>query len=108
MGRAREYIHEHLAEPILIPNLCSYCGVSLRTLERAFKSSFGMTPNNYVCAARLNEVRRDLLNSDFSDVPIAKIAMWNGFTHMGRFAQQYKEQFGQLPSADRELTSKKH
>ena len=104
--RAREHIHEHLAEPILIPDLCSYCGTSLRTLERAFKSSFGTTPNNYVRAARLNAVRRDLLNSDFSDVPIADIAMWNGFTHMGRFAQQYKKQFGQLPSADRELPSK--
>ena len=105
--KAREYIHDHLAESILIPDLCSYCGASLRTLERMFKFSFGTTPNNYVRAARLSAVRRDLLNSDYSNFPIADIAMWNGFTHMSRFARYYKNQFGQLPSADREPASKK-
>lgn len=105
--RAREYIHDHLAEPILIPELCSYCGASLRTLERAFKSDFGTTPNRYILAARLNAVRHDLLNADNVSFPIAKVAMWNGFTHMGRFAREYRKQFGFLPSTDRELVRKK-
>jgi len=104
---ARKYIHDHLAEPILIPDLCSYCGASLKTLERMFKSSFGTTPYGYILAARLTAVRRDLLNADYSNFPIAEIAMWNGLTHMGRFARRYKNQFGQLPSVDRELASKK-
>jgi len=105
--RAREYIHDHLAEPILIPELCSYCGASLRTLERAFKSDFGTTPNRYILAARLTAVRHDLLNANNGNFPIAKVAMWNGFTHMGRFAREYKKQFGVLPSADRKLVQKK-
>ncbi len=104
---AREYIHDHLAEPILIPDLCSYCDASLRTLERTFKSDFGTTPYRYILAARLNAVRRDLLNADYSNFPIADIAMWNGFTHMGRFAGEYQKQFGLLPSADRKLVQKK-
>lgn len=107
VARAREYIHDHLAEPILIPDLCLYCGASQRTLERSFRSSFGTTPNNYVLVARLNAVRHDFLNANLCNFPIADIAMWNGFTHMGRFARHYKNQFGQLPSADRELASKK-
>jgi AraC family ethanolamine operon transcriptional activator len=106
--RAREYIHDHLAEPILVPDLCSYCGASQRTLERMFKSDFGTTPNRYILAARLNAARRDLLNANFANFPIADIAMWNGFTHMGRFARHYENQFGQLPSADRKLVHKRH
>ena len=106
--RAREYIHAHLEEPILVPDLCSHCGVGLRTLERTFKSSFGTTPKRYILAARLNAARRDLLNADLSNIPIAHIAMGNGFAHMGRFARNYKRIFGHLPSADRKLAYKKH
>ncbi len=102
---AKKYILENLAEHIHVTNLCSYCGVSISTLERMFTREFGISPYSYIQAARLNEVRRKLLNGYPKEVTIAEIAMSCGFTHMGRFSRQYRTHFGRLPSEDRHLAT---
>jgi len=99
--RAKDYIQAHLDDDIRVPDLCRYSAVSLRTLERAFKQEIGVTPNQYMQATRLHEARRELRNDDANHLRVADIALKCGFTHMGRFSQQYHRHFGVLPSEDR-------
>ncbi len=99
--RAQDYVHAYLSEPIHVIDLCKYCGVSLSTLERMFTRELGISPNGYIRAARLHEVRRALLAANAEDYTIADIAMNSGFTHMGRFSRRYRTHFGRLPSEER-------
>ena len=99
--RAREYIHEGLAEGISIVALCSAVGVSRRALESVFSSVLGTGPGTYVRTLQLNQVRRDLLSNIDSDVSIGGIAARRGIWHWSRFSRDYRQMFGELPSQTR-------
>ena len=105
--RAKDYVHEHLTDLIRVTDLCKYCGVSLSTLERMFTRDLGITPTGYIQAARLHEVRRNLLDANAGDRTIAEIAVDCGFTHMGRFSRLYRTHFSRLPSEERRLVNGK-
>jgi AraC family transcriptional regulator, ethanolamine operon transcriptional activator len=99
--RARDYIHDGLADGISIVALCRDIGVSRRSLEYAFRSVVGMGPGNYVRALQLNHVRRDLVSGATGDASIGVIAARRGIWHWSRFSQHYRLLFGELPSQTR-------
>ncbi len=101
--RAMAFIHDKLTETIRMEDLCDVCSTSLSTLERRFKKFLGVGPKRYILTARLNRVRRDLLDPDHFDLSIAEIAMRYNLLHMGRLSAQYQILFGRLPSEDREM-----
>ena len=103
--RAKDYIHEHLGDHIRVTDVCTHCGVRLSTLERIFMRDLGIGPNCYVRAARLHNVRRELLKGNSQDLTIADIALNCGFTHMGRFSRRYRAHFGRLPSEERRFVN---
>jgi len=72
-------------------------GYSLRSLELIFRRGVGMSPGRWFMTARLNGALRDLLTCE-EDTTVSEIAMKWGFRHMSRFAQYYKEAFGESPS----------
>jgi AraC family ethanolamine operon transcriptional activator len=63
----------------------------------AFREKFGITPKQYLQATRLQRVRERILRSDPSSSIAENAAHW-GFWHMGQFAADYRNQFGELPS----------
>jgi transcriptional regulator GlxA family with amidase domain len=65
------WIETHLAEPITLGTLCRQAGVGARCLQRAFSGP---------------------------GASVTGIALANGFDHVGRFAQLYRQVFGELPS----------
>jgi AraC family ethanolamine operon transcriptional activator len=95
-----EYIDENLSSQIRVADLCCAAGVSLSTLERVFQHELQMTPLAYIRARRLDAIRRTLVRGD-SDTPIAQLAHDHGISHLGRFAADYRRQFGVLPSEQR-------
>jgi AraC family transcriptional regulator, ethanolamine operon transcriptional activator len=99
--RARDYIHDGLADGISIVALCEAVGVSRRALELVFRSVLGTGPGAYVRTLQLNEVRRDLLSNPDSDESIGAIAARHGIWHWSRFSRDYKLMFGELPSHTR-------
>jgi AraC-like DNA-binding protein len=99
------YIHDNLTESIRMEDLCEIYGTSLSTLERRFKRYLGVPPKHYILAARLNHVRRDLLDPQLFDNSIAEIAMRHNLLHMGRFSAQYQTLFGRRPSEDRAIAT---
>ena len=94
---ALDYIEDHADEPPCIQDVCQASGVSWRTLNYAFQDRFGVTPKQYLQAARLQWVRRSILNVE-PEGSILEIASERGFWHMGQFAADYRRQFGELPS----------
>jgi AraC-like DNA-binding protein len=87
------------AESDLTPEtLARAARVSVRTLHAAFQQQLGESPMAYVRRIRLGRVRAELLRSDPSKVRVTDVAMRWGFMHLSRFAEQYREQFNELPS----------
>jgi len=97
LRRALDLINDTNQPPMSVTEVCQTIGTSLSTLERAFTAEFGVSPKVYLKSRRLASVRRDVLKSE-PDSLIADIANRWGFWHMGRFAADYRKQFGELPS----------
>ena len=53
VGRARDYIHEHLAEDMSVTDIASEVGVTPRTLQSGFRKAFDLTPAEYIRRARV-------------------------------------------------------
>lgn len=95
--RALDYIDDNRGDAPTIREICEHNDVALRTLNRAFRERFGIGPKSYLKRQRLSAVRTELLVSR-SDALIADVANKWGFWHMGQFARDYKNLFGELPS----------
>ncbi|TBY10270.1 helix-turn-helix transcriptional regulator [Rhizobium laguerreae] len=94
---AIDFMQEHIAEPISLNDIALAAKVSVRTLQQGFRQFRDTTPMSYLQDLRMAAAHRDLLESDEKQA-IADIALRWGFTHLGRFAAEYKKRFGQLPS----------
>lgn len=73
-------------------------GVSQKTLEVAFREVMDMTPGKYLVIRRLNAARRALVSADRAKASVTDVALEYGFTHLGRFAKNYRQLFGEAPS----------
>jgi transcriptional regulator GlxA family with amidase domain len=78
-------------------DLCTNSGVSLSTLERIFRRELQVTPSAYILARRLAAARQVIVDGEFSDTRIARIASDHGFGHLGRFSACYRRYFGHSP-----------
>lgn len=95
---ARDYVCAHLGEPIPIPRLCTAIGVSRRQLEYAFRSTFDVSPREFIYLRRLNEIRRALIAARGDGRTVTDVALEHGIDHLGRFAVNYRVLFGESPS----------
>lgn len=82
---------------IPLAKVCEYAAVSDRTLNRAFKLRFGVSPKRYTVATRFCAARKSLRNAG-THTRIADVAYDLGFWHLGRFASDYSNMFAELPS----------
>ena len=89
---------ENIDAPITIRALCSPVAVSERTLRNAFRETYGTSPARYFKLLRLAHVRTSLERSTHRRTTVLCEAVKAGFWHMGRFAAEYKDRFGELPS----------
>jgi AraC family ethanolamine operon transcriptional activator len=98
IGSAEEFLRAHLERPIYTNDLCAALAVSPRTLHQAFIAACGMSPQSYLKRRRLMMVHR-ALKAGGPEAPLVKsVALAHGFWHLGNFAHDYREQFGQSPS----------
>src|SRR5262245_9138588 len=94
--RAIAWLRRRLDQPVRVEQLAEVAGVRPRTLESHFRTFLGTTPLGWVRRTRLHNARRALLES--GDRSVTDAALANGFSQMGRFAAQYRAEFGELPS----------
>jgi AraC-like DNA-binding protein len=95
--RAHHFIHDNATEEIDLPKIAEACGVSPRTLQSNFSRFCDYTPMEYLKNHRLSQVRK-LLSSPFFKGTVSEAALDNGIAHLGRFAKQYRERYGESPS----------
>jgi AraC family carnitine catabolism transcriptional activator len=91
----------NIEEPISLPELAAYAGVSERQIERLFRDHLGCTPNAYYMEIRLNMARTRLLYSEDS---IMEIAHSCGFDSCSYFSKCYRRLFAITPSCERRRT----
>lgn len=96
--RAIELMRTHPEAPWTAGNLAQQTGIGARALTKAFARSGEQPPMTYLRQLRLHRVRGTLLDADPRSVTVTAVAGRWGFVHLGRFAEQYSHEFGELPS----------
>jgi AraC-like DNA-binding protein len=93
-----EHMRSHADEPLTPADLARVGCMSVRALHATFRDELGVTPMAHLRRIRLDHVHAELLRVLPPDTRIADVAMRWGFFHPSRFARQYHERFGELPS----------
>ncbi|WFU12214.1 AraC family transcriptional regulator (plasmid) [Rhizobium sp. CB3090] len=94
---AIDFMQEHIAAPISLNDIAAAAKVSVRTLQQGFRQFRNTSPMAYLHEMRMAAAHNDLLASDPKQTVADVAAKW-GFSHLGRFAAEYKKRFGYLPS----------
>jgi AraC-like DNA-binding protein len=95
--RVIDLIQAHPEENLTSAHLAAAAGVTERALQLAFQKEVGMAPAAYVRSVRLDRVHAELC-SGAGGATVTEVAARWGFLHPSRFAQQYRQRFGVLPS----------
>jgi AraC-like DNA-binding protein len=95
--RAIDFIEARLDSVVTLADIVAASGVPGRTLFRHFKDRHGVSPMRYLRLARFRKVREALQQGGL-DQDVAEVATRWGFEHMGRFAVEYRQRFGERPS----------
>lgn len=95
LKRADRYVNENVSGPVTIKELAKHCGVSWKTLEKAFGSFRGITPVAHVRNTRLDAARDALAGGEAT---VAEVAARFGFGSATTFALEYRKRFGVSPS----------
>ena len=98
LRQARDYIAEHVHEPVFLDELCGALALSERGVEKLFQDLMQVTPSVYLRHLRLHGVRHSLRGTIAGPGAVKETALDWGFCHLGRFAGQYRRLFGELPS----------
>lgn len=97
--RVEEFIHEHARDPISLDEMIAVSNVSARSLHAGFRRFRDTTPMNYLKRHRLNLAHRQLRAAADMGLSVTQVALDCGFTHLSKFAHDYYERYGELPSA---------
>ena len=98
LREALAVIWDRADEPVTVQEIQSETGASIRTLRYVFEEQYGMSPKRFLQVYRLTEVRKLLRGGGPNAKTISDAANAWGFWHMGQFARDYRQQFGELPS----------
>ncbi|MEU3606251.1 AraC family transcriptional regulator [Streptomyces sp. NPDC035033] len=94
LGEVVDYIHTHLDTRISLDDLAAVAGVSTSHFTRAFKTTTGTSPHQYVTQIRLEQARQALLHTHR---PIAEIALEHGFADQSHLTRTMRRHTGTTP-----------
>jgi AraC-like DNA-binding protein len=95
LKRADRFIAAHLGQAFSMKQLAIECGVSWRTLQKAFGEYRGITPVAHVRNVRLDQAHHVL---EGGDAGVGEVASRFGFRSPTTFALEYRKRFGTTPS----------
>ena len=98
LGPVLTYMETHADEPLTPGDLARVGCMSVRALHATFRQELGLSPMAHLRRIRLDHVHAELLRATPAERRISDVAMRWGFFHPSRFARQYHERFGELPS----------
>jgi AraC-like DNA-binding protein len=95
---AEQHMRDHAQDAPTLSELARSAGVSVRTLNAAFRDYRGCTPMQALREMRLNGVRGELLVA-LAGTRVRDVAEAWGYANLGMFAAAYRQRFGESPSA---------
>jgi transcriptional regulator GlxA family with amidase domain len=95
--RAAALLADRLQDSWSVERLASALGLSCRTLHRVVRRELGVSPMVLLRRVRLAQARADL-EAPGRNTSVTNVAYDCGFSHLGRFAQEYARRFGESPS----------
>ncbi len=90
VNKVTEYIHTNITEELTLDSLADVAMFSKYHFHRIFKTVVGVTLNEYITRARVQEAARKLLYSP--ELSVTDIAFQSGFTSLSNFARVFKNQ----------------
>jgi AraC-like DNA-binding protein len=97
-ARVVQYVDDNIRHDITAERLAQHAGLSVRSLYMLFEKSARMTPKAYIRKKKLEHVYSTLMDPASRVANVTAVALEFGFTHLGRFAELYRQTFGMLPS----------
>lgn len=96
MSKVFRFIEDNWNKRISVQQLSRLSGVSARTIHNYFAAE-NTTPNKYIKRLKL-ERSREMLQRSNGQTTVTAVAFKCGFSNVGHFARDYKQQFGEVPS----------
>jgi AraC-like DNA-binding protein len=94
LERAREFLDQHVNEPVTLDQLATESALSRFHLARSFAQHFGLPPHAYQIHLRVKEACRLLRKG----MPCAQVASSVGFADQSHFARHFKRIMSVAPS----------
>jgi len=102
---AKSYLDASFRGPVSLAGAAAQVGVHPATLAAAFRRILGTSVGEYVRELRLRAARRDLADSR---LPVAEIALQNGFYDQAHLGRCFRRRFGTSPAAFRAGARRAH
>lgn len=93
-----ELMEANLSEPLSLPEIADFAGLSRRQIERLFRQHLGRSPARYYLEIRLDRARHLLVQSS---LPIVEVAIACGFVSASHFSKCYRELYARSPQQER-------
>ena len=97
--RALRYIRSHYAEPVTLDQLAGAAGYSRCYFCKLFKKVTQLTPLQYLVCYRLEQAKKQMLESD---EPLEVVMLEAGFHNYGYFWRAFRQIYGLSPQAFRQ------
>jgi AraC family transcriptional regulator len=94
LPRARDLLHDRLAENLSLGEVAAEVGVHPVHLARAFRRHYGCTPGDYVRKLRVESACRRLATSD---APLIEVALAAGFSDQSHFTRAFRRRMRMTP-----------
>ena len=101
LNDVKQYIREHINEPLNRDVLAAVAGFSVPHFHRIFTTHMGENISDYVRRVRLERAGRKLR---MGAVDITEVALAAGYDTHAAFGKAFKQQYGLSPSEFRQLT----
>ncbi|QIZ65955.1 response regulator transcription factor [Geobacillus subterraneus] len=95
IGKAKDYIDRHYAEPLTLEEVAEHVGMSPYYFSKLFKEHFGITFIDYVTNVRIERAKEALVRTDCS---LKEICFSVGYNDPNYFSRVFKKQTGWSPS----------
>ena len=100
INEVKQYIREHMDQPLEREVLAAVAGFSVPHFHRIFSAQVGESIASYVRQERLERAGRKLR---MGAVDITEVALAAGYDTHAAFGRAFKQQFGLSPSEFRQL-----
>jgi AraC-like DNA-binding protein len=97
VDRVCDLLLQDLSRTTSLADMAAHAHMSVRSLQYAFQSRFGMSPLDWLRGQRLALARDRLLHGEHAG--ITHLAHACGFGSASRFAATYRQRYGEAPSA---------